>query len=127
LKKHKRAVKGVLDTKPPFDELSLSLDPTKIAAWELDEKTAMKQRGEYLDIYQLRIDQGQIHSFSHKSVADALYEAPTMAEIRLRLTKSENTETGRSGSVPWIIQGINLEDAQYVVDDFWNTGLNSTF
>jgi hypothetical protein len=38
-----------------------------------------------------------------------------MAEIRLRLTELENLETGRSGSVSWIIQGINLEDAQYVI------------
>ena len=118
LKKHKRAIKGVLDTKLPFDELSSSLDPEKIAAWEGDEKMAMKKRGEYLDIYQLRIDQGQIHLFGHKIVANASYKAPTMAEIRLRLTESENDEMGRSGSVSWIIQGINLEDAQCVVDNF---------
>jgi hypothetical protein len=37
-----------------------------------------------------------------------------MAEIRLRLTKAENAETGRLGTVSWIIQGINLEDAQYI-------------
>lgn len=37
-----------------------------------------------------------------------------MAEIRLRLTEAENVETGRLGTVSWIIQGINLEDAQYV-------------
>ncbi|KAG2111109.1 hypothetical protein DEU56DRAFT_762242 [Suillus clintonianus] len=95
LKKHKRAIKGISDTKPPFDELTRSLDDEKIAIWENDEMKAMEERGEYLDIYQLKIDQ-----------------APTMAEIRLRLTEAENAETGRLGTVSWIIQGINLEDAQ---------------
>ncbi|KAG2144695.1 uncharacterized protein EDB93DRAFT_1087402, partial [Suillus bovinus] len=95
LKKYKRAIKGINNTKSPFDELTHSLDDEKIAIWENDEKKAMEERGEYLDIYQLKIDQ-----------------APTMAEIRLRLTEAENAETGRLGTVSWIIQGINLEDAQ---------------
>ncbi|KAG2108111.1 hypothetical protein BD769DRAFT_1366002, partial [Suillus cothurnatus] len=96
LKKHKRAIKGISDTKPPFDELTHSLDVEKIAIWENDEKKAMEKRDKYLDIYQLKIDQ-----------------APTMAEIRLRLTEAENAETGKLGKVSWIIQGINLEDAQF--------------
>jgi hypothetical protein len=58
LKKYKRAIKGISDTKPPFDELTHSLDDEKIAIWENDEKKAMEERGEYLDIYQLKIDQG---------------------------------------------------------------------
>ncbi|KAG2048679.1 hypothetical protein BDR06DRAFT_975873 [Suillus hirtellus] len=36
-----------------------------------------------------------------------------MAEIQLRLTEAENAKTGRLGTVSWIIQGINLEDAQF--------------
>ncbi|KAG1838545.1 hypothetical protein DFJ58DRAFT_733798 [Suillus subalutaceus] len=56
LKKYKRAVKGVNDTKLPFDELTCSLDPQKIALWEKDEKITMELRGEHLDIYQLKID-----------------------------------------------------------------------
>ncbi|KAG1743586.1 uncharacterized protein EDB91DRAFT_1080989 [Suillus paluster] len=76
IKKHTRAVKGVRDTKLPFDELTHSLDCNKIMAWERDEKLAMEKRGEHLDIYQLKIDKG------------------------------------KSGTVSWIIQGINLEDAQ---------------
>jgi hypothetical protein len=38
-----------------------------------------------------------------------------MAEIRLRLTESEYADTGKVGSVSWLIEGINLEDAQYVI------------
>ncbi|KAG1840122.1 hypothetical protein C8R48DRAFT_679665 [Suillus tomentosus] len=95
LKKYKWALKGVDDTKSPFDELTLSLDPEKILMWKIDEKKAMEQRGEYLDIYQLQMN-----------------KAPTMAEIRLKLTESENTDTGKPGTVSWLITGINLEDLQ---------------
>ncbi|KAG1784341.1 uncharacterized protein HD556DRAFT_1315167 [Suillus plorans] len=95
LKKYKRALKGVDDTKSPFDELTLSLDPEKISIWKIDEKKAMEQCGEYLDIYQLQMN-----------------KAPTMAEIRLKLTESENTDTSKPGTVSWLITGINLEDLQ---------------
>jgi hypothetical protein len=80
----------------------------------------MEEQGEYLDIYQLKIDQGNqsLLFFQGKSrlttVCHCNFGAPTMAEIRLRLTKAENAETGRLGTVSWIIQGINLEDAQYI-------------
>ncbi|KAG1889979.1 hypothetical protein F4604DRAFT_1568437 [Suillus subluteus] len=55
----------------------------------------MELRGDHLDIYQLKID-----------------KAPTMAEIQLTLTESETSDIERPGSIPWIIQGINLEDSQ---------------
>ncbi|KAG2035935.1 hypothetical protein BDR03DRAFT_832443, partial [Suillus americanus] len=55
----------------------------------------MEQRGEHLDIYQLKID-----------------KAPMMAEIRLKLTETEYADTGKWGSISWLINGINLEDAQ---------------
>ncbi|KAG1820802.1 hypothetical protein EV424DRAFT_1347050 [Suillus variegatus] len=83
LELHKCAVKGISDTKFPFNELTHSLDPEKIAIWEKDKKMAMEVRGEYLDIYQLKIGK-----------------------------KSETSDIERPGSVPWIIQGINLEDSQ---------------
>lgn len=37
-----------------------------------------------------------------------------MAEIRLKLTETEYADTGKWGSISWLINGINLEDAQYV-------------
>jgi hypothetical protein len=42
------------------------LDPQNIATWEQDEKVAMEERGEYLDIYQLKIDKGKSLVFHHK-------------------------------------------------------------
>ncbi|KAG1892922.1 uncharacterized protein F5891DRAFT_920232, partial [Suillus fuscotomentosus] len=51
--------------------------------------------GEHLDIYQLKID-----------------KAPTMAEMRLKFTESECADTGKLGSISWLIDGINIEDSQ---------------
>ncbi|KAG2078323.1 hypothetical protein BDR04DRAFT_985728, partial [Suillus decipiens] len=53
------------------------------------------QRGEHLDIYNLKID-----------------KSPTMAEIHFELTESKYADTGKVGSVSWLIEGINLEGAQ---------------
>ncbi|KAG1809366.1 uncharacterized protein BJ212DRAFT_1484485 [Suillus subaureus] len=86
LTKYKRALKGVDETKSPFDELSQSLNPEKILMWEIDEKKAVEECGEYLDIYQLQIN-----------------KAPTMAEIRLKLTESENNDDRHPGTVSWLI------------------------
>ena len=38
-----------------------------------------------------------------------------MSEIRLKLTESEYADTGRIGTVSWLIGGINLEDSQCVI------------
>ncbi|KAG2049658.1 hypothetical protein BDR06DRAFT_859242, partial [Suillus hirtellus] len=44
----------------------------------------------------------------------------TMAEIHLKLTESEYADTGKVGSVSWLIEGINLEDAQDALRvDIW--------
>ncbi|KAG1718382.1 uncharacterized protein EDB91DRAFT_1090084 [Suillus paluster] len=43
LKKHKRAIKGISDTKPPFDELTHSLDDEKNCHMGNDEKKAMEE------------------------------------------------------------------------------------
>ncbi|KAG1720661.1 uncharacterized protein EDB91DRAFT_1064768, partial [Suillus paluster] len=94
-KKYKRANKGIEDTRVPFEELTGSLDVIKVRAWEKDEEKAKEERGEHLNIYQLKID-----------------KAPTMAEIRLKLTESEYADTGRLGSISWLIDGINIEDSQ---------------
>ncbi|KAG1764090.1 hypothetical protein EV702DRAFT_1051462 [Suillus placidus] len=95
LQKYKRANKGIDDTKVPFEELTSSLEVSKVSSWEKDETRAMEQHGEHLDIYQLKID-----------------KAPTVAEIRLKLTETEYADTGKWGSISWLINGINLEDAQ---------------
>ncbi|KAH7919749.1 hypothetical protein BV22DRAFT_1022428, partial [Leucogyrophana mollusca] len=95
LKKYSRAIKGLDETKEPYLLLTSSLSPSDVAKWALDEKQAAEQRGDALDVYQLRFDR-----------------APTMAEIRLTLTGTESENGGQTGSIAWLVSGINLENAQ---------------
>ncbi|KAG2138966.1 hypothetical protein DEU56DRAFT_755684 [Suillus clintonianus] len=59
LQKYKCLNKGIADTKVPFEELTSSLEVSKVSSWEKDETQVMEQRGEHLDIIQLKIDKGK--------------------------------------------------------------------
>ncbi|KAG1856334.1 hypothetical protein DFJ58DRAFT_727166 [Suillus subalutaceus] len=59
LQKYKHAKKGIDDTKVPFEKLTCALEVSKVLSWEKDEKQAMDQCREHLDIYQLKIDKGK--------------------------------------------------------------------
>ncbi|KAG1743676.1 uncharacterized protein EDB91DRAFT_1081059 [Suillus paluster] len=86
---------GISDTQGPYEELTRSLDLDDVQEWKKAAEKAAQDRGELLDIYQLKMD-----------------KAPSMAEIRLRLTENELSANGRTGSVAWLIEGINIENSQ---------------
>ncbi|KAG1859409.1 hypothetical protein C8R48DRAFT_673951 [Suillus tomentosus] len=73
---------GIKDTQGPYKELTKSLDRANIQKWKKEAGLA------------------------------ALHRAPTMAEIRLRLTENEVSTNGGTGAVAWLIEGINIENAQ---------------
>ena len=56
--KFARATKGLKETKEPYLLLTASLDTGDIEKWTAEEKQATDQRGDALDIYQLRFDKG---------------------------------------------------------------------
>ncbi|KAG1877557.1 hypothetical protein F4604DRAFT_1924204 [Suillus subluteus] len=95
LKKYRHALQGISDTQGPYEELTRSLDLDDVQEWKKAAEKAAQDRGELLDIYQLKMD-----------------KAPSMAEIRLRLTENELSANGRTGSVAWLIEGINIENSQ---------------
>ncbi|KAG1744530.1 uncharacterized protein EDB91DRAFT_1050678, partial [Suillus paluster] len=95
LKKYRQALQGVSDTQGPYEELTKLLDLDDVQEWKKAAEKAAQDRGELLDIYQLKMD-----------------KAPSMAEIRLRLTENELSANGRTGSVAWLIEGINIENSQ---------------
>ncbi|KAG1740735.1 uncharacterized protein EDB91DRAFT_1081835 [Suillus paluster] len=68
--------------------------------WKKAAEKAAQDCGELLDIYQLKMD-----------------KAPSMAEIHLRLTENELSANGRTGSVAWLIKGINIENSQQLPQD----------
>ncbi|KIM61410.1 hypothetical protein SCLCIDRAFT_122156, partial [Scleroderma citrinum Foug A] len=96
-KKYEAASEGVNLTMVlgPFEELTVSLDGDKIKQWQEALDNAASHRGIALDIYTLRME-----------------KAPTLAEIRLQLVESNLSFAGRKGSVAWLAEGINIQEAQ---------------
>ncbi|KAG2351195.1 hypothetical protein BDR07DRAFT_1502284 [Suillus spraguei] len=76
-------------------KLTKSPNWANVQKWKKEAELAALDCGELLDIYQLKMD-----------------KAPTMAEIRLRLTENKLSTNGRTGAVTWLIEGINIENAQ---------------
>lgn len=115
-KKYHKALEGVEKTQGPLEELTQSLDCEKIQLWSQKADYASEQRGEALDIYMLRMDQGICFSTSLKAFILILifFPAPTLAEIRLNLIEKNVSNSGKQTSVSWLVEGIMIEDAQYV-------------
>ncbi|KAN0086260.1 hypothetical protein V8E55_007394 [Tylopilus felleus] len=88
VKKYKSAAAGLEGTEAPHKELTASLDKNKVLKAE-------QERGEALDVYTLRMD-----------------KAPTLAEIRLHLVQSSVRRSEIQESVNWLVEGIEIEDAQ---------------
>jgi hypothetical protein len=59
LKKHKRAVAGLAETKEAYLALEKSLDQSKTQGWKMQEQQAMKERGELLRIFEVKADKGE--------------------------------------------------------------------
>ena len=88
---------GLDSTKPAFDELTKSCLERKlpVEAWRSAEHLAMEERGERLKIFDVR----------HK-------KAPTLAEITLELTDTEDDSMNAGNVVDWISDGIKAENDQ---------------
>jgi hypothetical protein len=64
LRKLKAASKEVESMKGPFEELSSSLNQDQLKLWMKEAEKADNERGEALDVYNLRMDKGlSSHSF----------------------------------------------------------------
>jgi hypothetical protein len=51
-----RATKGLSEMRPTFEQLSDSLDPSLVQEWTAQERIAMKERGDHLNIYQVKLE-----------------------------------------------------------------------
>ena len=62
LKKFQRAKKGLAETKPAYDGLATSLDVQSVTEWKEQERQAMKEQGDLLRIYDLKLEKGKCSS-----------------------------------------------------------------
>ncbi|KAG0691507.1 hypothetical protein DFH29DRAFT_986263 [Suillus ampliporus] len=56
LKKYRQALQGVSDTQGPYEELTRSLDLADVQEWKKAAEKAAQDRGDLLDIYQLKME-----------------------------------------------------------------------
>ena len=114
LRKLKAASNEVESMKVPFEELSSVLDASKLRLWTQEAEKADNERGEALDIYNLKMEKGWFAFFSKCSCLSFLPSliAPTLAEMRDNLLHIKALTSGLQGSVTWLVEGISIEDAQ---------------
>lgn len=55
-----KALEGVKETKRGYDGLTHALDAELIQKWQKEEEKANKMRGDYLEIYDIKLDQGLV-------------------------------------------------------------------
>ncbi|KLO08462.1 hypothetical protein SCHPADRAFT_835294, partial [Schizopora paradoxa] len=89
-----KAVRGEKEAKAAFMELSSRLEEGTTRGWEEEEATALRKGGDALAIYGVKYE-----------------EAPTMAEVRLKLAETETSTGVESGATTWIVTGMNLQEA----------------
>ena len=62
LKKFQCAKKGLAETKPAYDGLATSLEVQSVTEWKEQERQAMKEQGDLLQIYDLKLEKGKCSS-----------------------------------------------------------------
>jgi hypothetical protein len=62
LKKFQRAKKGLAETKPAYDGLATSLDAQSVREWKEQDRRAMEERGDLIQIYDLKLEKGKCSS-----------------------------------------------------------------
>lgn len=90
---------GLESTKPAFDQLNKSCLERKLPVdtWKLDERLAMEERGESLSIFDV----------NHEN-------APSLAQITLKLTDTKENSSDNANVVHWISDGIKAQNDQWV-------------
>jgi hypothetical protein len=97
LTKLKRSQVGLDSTQPAFQQLTetCAIRNLPVETWRLAESLAMEERGEHLRIYDI----------NHK-------KAPTLAQITLRLTDTNDDSNDSANIVDWVANGIQTENDQ---------------
>ena len=99
--KRNRSRNGIDSTKPAFKELTVSCEERKLPvdAWRVAEAKAMDERGESLGIFDVKHE-----------------KPPTLAQITLQLTDTQDDYSNNMNPVDWIADGIKAENYQWVLN-----------
>jgi hypothetical protein len=97
LTKLKRTQVGLDSTQPAFDQLTETCLKRNlpVETWRLAEALAMEERGDHLSIFDI----------NHR-------KAPTLAQITLRLTETDDDSNDSAILVDWVADGIKTQNDQ---------------
>ena len=94
-----------------FKSLSESVLVAQRTEWGRQEKQASEERGEHLHIFEVDEEKGMtVNGFATHRLM--ISKAPTIAEIRLKLTKTEKKKGLKTGTIAWLTSGMNIEQTQ---------------
>ena len=120
LRKYERAVIGSNDLHQAFLGLDQNVTILQRQKWQDEYEMAQQHCGDWLNIYDVKICRGKNKVPCYcEQMNFCLGIAPTQAEIRLQLTRTENMAGGTDRHVMWLNQGINLEQSQLVSMTQW--------
>ena len=107
-----RALVGEYKARLSFESTSASLEKKLIEEWMGQEKVAMAERGTALRIFDVNVGKGETLSMSINVRDPKLLLDYTQDNVQLSLTSRESTNGLQSGSIEWIVSGIEIEDIQ---------------
>jgi hypothetical protein len=108
-------MEGIRETSTAYQDLTNRLDDTWIADWTAQEQNAMEECGDTLKIYVISSDNGTVQSCCNDSKSHPRYPAvPTLADIRLKLSKREVHQGNLFGTVSTLMEGLAIERSQCV-------------
>jgi hypothetical protein len=113
VKKWAKASAGYMETQVALQELTARLDAKWIAQWQAAETIAIEERGEYLRVYDVQIENGECFQWLKYHMTNcSFFLAPTCAEVRLQLAEHEAKQGRSPGIVVLLAQGLSIEEAQ---------------
>ena len=107
-----RARDGVAKTQPTFEQLTSCLDPSLIQEWMRQKRLAIKRQGDHLTIYNVKSTKCRRIYNSTAAYGSLNLAAPTLAEIRLKMSEMEVQQGNLSGGVSTLMEGLAIEKSQ---------------
>ena len=95
-----------------FKSLSEHVSVAQRTEWGRQEKQASEERGDRLHVFEVDDEKGMSCRAFFKAWTHWFQKAPTIAEIRLELTKTEKKKGMKTGTIAWLTSGMNIEQTQ---------------
>lgn len=114
IRKYKKAIVGLKDSKADFEGLSTQRTPAEVQAWKQQAEEADLNRADdinSMDIYETKEQKGSCSDLQDIPYS-TISTAPTKADIQIRLSDEELKSRKQTGVTSWLSSGIRIQDRQ---------------